>query len=351
MHTFRELDSHMGMIPAPTARLLSEIDVVRGRQDAFRRQNPAALRTLIEVAKIQSVDASNAIESITAPPKRIAALVSAETLPANRPEQEIVGYRRVLETIHSSAMDIPFTRSVVQQFHRDLYSFTPVPGGEFKTGPNEVKEYRPDGTEVVRFEPLSPFETPMAMDELHDHLDSAWRTDQNHRLLLAAAYVFDFLMIHPFQDGNGRLSRLLTLLLLYHGGYEVGRFVSIEKLIGDSRTTYYESLQRSTPGWRDGEHDVWPWTNYFLGVLVAASKEFEARVGALGGRGSKAELVKQFIRSSIKDTFTFDDVRKAAPGVSDVYIGKILRRLRDEGALSSSGTGRGARWTRLNSDI
>jgi len=351
VHTFRKLERQFGLVPAQTAKLLGAIDVARGRQEAFRRQNPTVLKALTEVARIQSVDASNAIESIQAPPKRIERLVHVKTMPANRSEEEIAGYRKVLDTIHASAHDIPFTRRVVQQFHRDLYSYTAVPGGRFKAGPNEVEEILPDGTKTVRFEPLSPFETPPAMDELHDRYEAAWNVNQHHHLLLVAAYVFDFLMIHPFQDGNGRMSRLLTLLALYRAEYEVGRFISLEKLISDSRETYYESLARSTPGWREGRHDIWPWTNYFLGVLMAAYKDFEARAGAFGGRGQKAELVKQFIRSSVSDSFTFDDVRQAAPGVSDVYIGKVLRQLRDSGVLRSSGSGRGARWTRLSTDL
>jgi Fic family protein len=351
MYTFRDLDKHIGLIPAHTAQLLSAIDVARGRQEAFRWQNPTVLEALIEVARIQSVDASNSIENITAPPKRIAALVQVKTMPANRSEDEIAGYRNVLDTIHANAANIPFRRTLVQQFHRDLYHYSSTPGGEFKIGSNEVKEFLPDGREVVRFEPLSPFETPPAMDELHQRFEEAWLTNDHHRLLLIAAYVFDFLMIHPFQDGNGRMSRLLTLLLLYKANYEVGRFISLEKLINDSRETYYDALGRSTPGWRSGEHDLWPWTDYFLGVLSAAYKDFEARAGMFVGRGQKAELVKQFIRSSRSNVFTIGDVRQAAPGVSDVYIGKILRELRDAGALRSSGSGRGARWTRLSDDF
>jgi Fic family protein len=351
MHTFRNLEAHFGLVPAQTAKLLGAIDVARGRQEAFKHQNPAVLNALIEVARIQSVDASNAIESIAAPPKRIERLVQIKTTPANRSEEEIAGYRKVLDTIHASGQSIPFKPNVVRQFHRDLYSYTAVLGGEFKAGANEVEEVHPDGTKTIRFEPLSPFETPSAMDELHERFDAAWHANEHHHLLLVAAYVFDFLMIHPFQDGNGRMSRLLTLLALYHAQYEVGRFISLEKLISDSRETYYERLAQSTPGWHQGNHDVWPWTNYFLGVLIAAYKDFEARAGAFGGRGQKAELIKQFIRGSVSDTFTFDDVRRAAPGVSDVYIGKVLRQLRDADALESSGSGRGARWTRLSSDF
>jgi Fic family protein len=309
------------------------------------------LEALRQVARIQSTEASNAIEDITAPSKRIEALVAEKSTPANRSEEEIAGYRYVLDTIHASALDIPFKRTVVEQFHRDLYRFTSVRAGRFKIGSNEVTEQHPDGTVVVRFKPVDPAVTPLAIDELHERFDRAWHAEEHHRLLLIGSYIFDFLMIHPFQDGNGRMSRLLTLLLLYHAGYEVGRFVSLERIINDSRETYYESLQASTRGWHDAQHDIKPWLSYFLGTILAAHKEFEERVGAIGNHGAKGELVKSFVRSALADTFTFDDVRRAAPGVSDVYIGKILRELRDCRVLRSEGTGRGARWHRLTTDF
>jgi Fic family protein len=351
VHSFRDLDRHLGLVPAAIARTLGAIDTHRGRQEAYREQNPTLLRTLTEVARIQSTEASNAIEDIKAPRRRIEALVAERTTPANRPEEEIAGYRYVLDTVHSSAEHIPFRRTVVEQFHRDLYRFTPVRAGRFKIGSNQVTETHPDGRVVVRFDPTGPAETPLAMDELHERFERAWVAEQDHRLLLVGAYVFDFLMIHPFQDGNGRMSRLLALLLLYHAGYEVGRFVSLEKLIGDTRETYYSSLQASTQGWHDGEHDLGPWLSYFLGILVAAYQHFEDRVGTVGTHGAKAELVRSYVRSSVKDVFTFDDVRRAAPGVSDVYIGVVLRDLRDAGVLRSESTGRGARWHRLRTSF
>lgn len=351
MHSFRDLDSHLGLVPASMARTLGAIDTQRGRQDSYRQQKPALLRTLTDLARIQSTEASNEIEDIRAPRKRIEALVAERTAPANRPEEEIAGYRYVLDTIHSSAEHIPFRRTVVEQLHRDLYRFTPMRAGLFKIGSNQVTETHPDGRVVVRFDPLGPAETPLAMDELHEGFDRAWLAEGHHRLLLIGAYVFDFLMIHPFQDGNGRMSRLLTLLLLYKAGYEVGRFVSLEKLISDSQQTYYDSLGASTGGWQEGEHDLQPWLSYFLGVLVAAYGELELRIGEVGARGAKAELVRSFVRSSVQDVFTFDDVRRATPGVSDVYIGVILRELRDAGVLRSESTGRGARWHRLHAEL
>lgn len=351
MQTFRDLDKHLGQVPAAVTRDIGAIDAGKGRQELFRRQAPSLLRTLTEVARIQSTEASNAIEGITAPHRRIEELVMEKTTPSNRSEEEIAGYRMVLDTIHSSAPDIPFKRSVVEQFHRDLYSFTSVPAGRFKAAQNAVTETHPDGTVVVLFEPVSPADTPRAMDELHEHFDRAMHVAEHHRLLLIGAYVFDFLRIHPFQDGNGRMARLLTLLLLYHAGYEVGRYVSLEKLVDDSRDTYYESLQASTPGWEQGDHDIWPWLNYFAGILTGAYKEFERRVPAVDQRGAKKELVLQFVRGTVRDTIKFDDVRQAAPGVSDAYIRKVLRELREQGVLRAEGTGRGARWHRLTKDF
>lgn len=348
MQSFRNLGRHFDLIPASLARQLSELDVARGRQEAFARQRPAALESLQQQARIQSVEASNAIENITAPRRRIEALVAGEAEPRNRSEAEIAGYRAVLDTIHSSAPDIPFTASVVRQLHRDLYQFAPQPGGGWKVTDNLVTEESADGSIAVRFAPVSAFETPAAMEELHERFERAWNADRHHRLLLAGTYTLDFLVIHPFSDGNGRMSRLLSLLLLYKGNYEVGRFVSIEKLIEQSKETYYEALAASTHGWHTGMHELRPWLSYFLGVVTAAYREFELRADALAaGRGAKAELVRSFVRSNVRDSFTFADVKRASPGVSDEYIRQVLRELRDQGIIEGTGAGRGAAWRRL----
>ena len=352
MQTFRDLERHLGMVPASTAAALSEVSAGHGREGAFRQQNPQILESLTEIARIQSTEASNAIERITAPPQRIADLVQDKTTPQNRSEEEIAGYRNVLDTIHSSAEHIPFKPSIVQQFHRDLYSFTATLGGRFKDSQNEVARFDAEGSKIkVIFEGVSPFETPGAMDELHERFDEAIKEGGHAPLLLSGAYIFDFLMIHPFNDGNGRMSRLLTLLLLYHSGHEVGLFVSLEKLVEKSKETYYESLEKSTADWDRGEHDIWPWLNYFLGVLNAAYKEFEARAGDRpSGRGSKAKRIKQFVRSRVSDVFTFDDIQRALPDVSADHIRAELRKLRDADMVESPGPGR-REWRRLSSDF
>jgi Fic family protein len=351
MHTFRSLDRQIGLVPGSMAVALAGVDLGRGREEAYRQQHPEALKTLVEIARIQSTEASNAIEHITAPRKRIEALVAERTRPANRSEEEIAGYRAVLDTIHASAAHIPFTPSVVEQLHRDLYQFTNVPAGRWKTIDNAIEEERPDGTKVVRFLTVSAAETPAGMEELHSRFADALRVGNHHPLLLIGSYVFDFLAIHPFRDGNGRMGRLLTLLALYQSGYEVGRFISLERLINESRETYYDALEAAGHGWHEDEHDIKPWLSYFLGILNAAYKEFESRVGFIGGKGAKAGAVKQFIRSSVSEEFTVAEIRQFAAGVSQSHMSKTLARLRDEGIIEPVGTGRKARWRRVRSDF
>lgn len=353
MQSFRNLDKHFGSVPAELLQQVAAIERASGRQEAFRRQHPDQLETLRQIARIQSVEASNAIENITAPSRRIKQLVAEKTTPQNRSEAEIAGYRRALDVVHANAETIPFKPNYVKQLHGYLYSFTQVrDAGEFKRLENLVEDVHPDGTKVVRFTPVSAADTPTAMEELHERFDNAVDDQQNHPLLLAPAYVLDFLVIHPFRDGNGRMARLLTLLLLYQSGYEVGRFVSIEKLIEETRDSYFDALAASTLGWHDGEHDPGPWCSYFMGVLIAAYKNFEDRAATLsGGRGSKQELINAFIRSSISDEFTVEDVRRAAPGVSDSYVSKRLNALKRAGVLEPIGGGRGARWKILKRDF
>lgn len=347
--SFRDLDRHFAMVPRALARQLSEVAEAKGRQEAFRRQNPSILKTLTEIALVQSVEASNAIENITAPHRRIEELVAQKTIPRNRSEEEIAGYRDVLNTIHSSAPYIPINPGVIQQLHRDLYQFSATPRGKFKASDNLVEETLPDGTTAIRFRPVGWFETPAAVEELCTTFDAAREAWAHEPLLLVGAFILDFLVIHPFRDGNGRMSRLLTLLLLYQSSYEVGRFVSLEKLVEDSKETYYEALKASTAGWHEAEHDLLPWLSYFLGILTGAYREFEARVGAVSaGRGAKADLVKDVIRSRVSPRFSFDDIRKAAPGISEGYIQQILTQLRKSGAIRRLTLGRSATWERVH---
>lgn len=346
MHTFRTLERQIGMVPASLAVALGGIDKAQGRQGASLERGPESLSTLREIARIQSVESSNAIEDISAPSDRIRALVAGRTRPENRSEEQIAGYRTVLDTINADASHIPFTPSVVEQLHRDLYQFANTPAGRWKQVENSIQETRPDGVKVVRFRTLSALQTPAAMQELHGSFAAARESGAHHPLLLVGCYVFDFLAIHPFRDGNGRLSRLLTLLALYQAGYEVGRYVSLERLIDRTRDTYYEALQAAGRGWHEDEHDIEPWLRYFLGILTAACSELEQSAGHVSGRGAKREAIIQFIRSRAGEELTVAEVRRAVPAASDSYIDKTLARLRDEGVIEPVGTGRGARWRR-----
>lgn len=254
-------DDVLGQQPI-TQRLLQSVRLVgeyRGKEALFAEQSPQVLQALRESAVIQSTESSNRIEGVVAPPQRIRALVAKRTEPANRSEQEIAGYRDVLNTIHVNFAEMPLTSALVLQLHRDLFQFAPGGGGRWKSAGNDIVETRPDGTRVVRFTPLAPHLVPDAMAQLHDGYRAALDSGAVEPLLLVPAYVLDFLCIHPFADGNGRMARLLSLLLLYRAGYQVGRYVSLETVIEDTREGYYDSLHASSQGWHETRHSLLPW--------------------------------------------------------------------------------------------
>lgn len=352
MSTVGDIEAKLGLIPGEVTELLRAVDQAQGRQTAFAIQFPERLDSLKKIARIQSTEASNEIEGITAPTARIKALVEEKATPLNRSEEEIAGYRLVLDLIHTTkAEHIPFTENVILQFHQQLYSFSPGRGGEYKNADNEVTEELADGTTRVRFKPTPAWKTKDEMRLLHEAYNAASASGRHHPLVLTAGYILDFLLIHPFRDGNGRMSRLLTLLLLYRSEYDVGRFISVEKIIADSKETYYEALAASTTDWEVGKNDPVPWLRYLLSVLIRAYKEFEARTGALGPKGAKSEAIRAFVRSSIATEFTIKDVRKACPGVSDDLIRKVLADLRGERVVESVTKGPSARYRRLRTDF
>ena len=229
------------------------------------------LAELLEIAKIQSAEASNRIEGIITTDDRLKKIVRDKTMPKNRSEREIAGYRDVLSTIHDSYDYIPARPGMILQLHRDLYKYSgSVIGGNFKNSDNIIAEELPDGTKCVRFQPVPSWETAEAMTMLCDALNEALGTEEMDPLILIPIFVLDFLCIHPFNDGNGRMSRLLTLLLLYRSGYIVGKYISIEKIIADGKDTYYEALQQSSDNWHEGTNDYLPFVRYMLGIIVAA---------------------------------------------------------------------------------
>ncbi|MGI2909484.1 Fic family protein [Tolypothrix sp. VBCCA 56010] len=325
-----------------TIRLIGEY---KGKQELFKEQAPQVLETLRQAAIIQSTESSNRIEGITAPLERIKELVAEKTTPRDRSEQEIAGYRDVLTTIHTSYAHIPFTPGVVLQLHRDLYQFTVGEGGRWKSVDNEISETHPDGTKVVRFQPVPAYATPSAMQQLHERFNNLWQSDEIEPLLLIPTYVLDFLCIHPFSDGNGRMARLLTLLLLYKAGYEVGRFISLERIVERTKESYYDTLYQSSQNWYQEQHSLLPWWEYFLGVVVlSAYREFEQRVGLVTSvKGAKTAMVLDALNNMPGD-FSIKDLQERCPTVGIDLIRRILRQERTEGRLECLGRGPDARW-------
>lgn len=327
--------------------VLRTLGEYQGKQQLYFQQTPETLHALQQVAIIESSESSNRLEGITAPRKRIEKLVFQSTKPANRSEQEIAGYRDALALIHESGRYMPFAVDVVLQLHSILYRYLPQPGGLWKAVDNQIVEKNPDGSlRRIRFDPVSAVQTPTAMNALVENYGRAIDEDGREPLVVIPIAILDFLCIHPFTDGNGRIARLLTLLLLYHFGYEVGRFISLERIFEESKETYYETLEASSQAWHEGEHDVFPWMNYFWGVLLRAYDEFEERVGTIRkGRGAKTDQVRAAVERRI-GPFSISDIEADCPGVSRDMIRIVLRRLKDEGAIVLQGKGRGARWIR-----
>lgn len=326
---------------------LRELGVCKGKQVLFSRQTPEVLRSLQKVAIIESSESSNRLEGITAPRRRVEALVRKTTEPKNRSEQEIAGYRDALDLLHSSAEHMPFSVNVVLQLHSLTYRYLPGRGGHWKMADNEIVERTPDGTIArVRFRPVSAFATAQAMEDMVVLFRDAVAGLAVEPLVAVPLAILDFLCIHPFADGNGRVSRLITLLLLYHFDYQVGRYISLERVFEESKETYYEALERSSQGWHEGTHDIFPWLNYFWGVLLRAYKEFEDRVATIKtGKGSKTERIRLAVEQRI-GPFAFSDIAAECQDISRNMIKIVLARLRDEGAIRLTGKGRGARWVK-----
>jgi Fic family protein len=308
------------------------------------------LESLKQRAAVESSESSNRLEGIIAPHNRVEALVLKSTNPKNRPEQEIAGYRDALYLIHESAAYMDFSKNVILQLHQYINRYLSDPGGHWKMADNEITEKDSAGRIIrVRFVPVNTVRTPFAMDELVKNYQSAIQQHKKDPLLVIPLAVLDFLCIHPFSDGNGRVSRLLTLMLLYHFGYEVGRYISLERIFEETKETYYESLEASSKDWHKGKHDVFPWVNYFWGVMLRAYREFEDRVGTIKvGKGSKTDLIREAVKHRIKP-FAISDIESDCPGISRDMVRVVLRQLKEEGVIKAQGKGRGAKWLRRSS--
>ncbi|MFC2662022.1 MAG: Fic family protein, partial [Eubacterium sp.] len=313
--------------------LVSGIHEYRGRQTMYLNQKPAVLDRLVEIAKVQSTESSNAIEGIRTTTGRLKQLVEEKTTPRNRDEEEIVGYRYVLDIIHENYEAIPITPNYILQLHRDLYRFSNKSiGGKFKNVQNQIVSYDRNGEECIVFTPLDPAEMPDAVGKICEQYNRVTAEEEVDPLILIPIFIHDFLCIHPFNDGNGRMSRLLTTLLLYRAGYVVGRYVSIEKKIAETKGLYYDVLNQSQIGWRDGNEDATPFIRYMLQMVIAAYRDFEDRIEIVEEKKTAVDQVRAAINMKI-GRFTKREIMELCPGLGKSSVENSLSALVKEGTI------------------
>lgn len=333
-------------IPGDIVNLIAQIQESKGRQSLFIQQQPDILNSLLEVAKIQSTEASNKIEGIYTSNARMLQLMQDKTTPDNRNEEEIAGYRDVLNTIHDAYEYIPPTKNVILQLHRDLYKYTlGSNAGKWKYTDNIIQETDAQGNKRVRFVPTPAFEVDGSIDSLCMALQEGL-SKQSNPLILIFTFILDFLCIHPFSDGNGRMSRLLTLLLLYRSDYIVGKYISIEKNIEQTKEKYYATLQESSKNWHEGTNDIYPFVRYMLEVTLASYIDFEDRVitGNIQNLTKKEQIRRVFDTQLGK--VTKNDIRIRCPHISNAMIEKTIKELLDEGYLQKHGAGKATFYTK-----
>lgn len=330
-----------------TLGLIAAIYKEAGKQELFLKQRPEELEKLVEIAKIQSTEASNAIEGIVTTNTRIRQLVEEKTTPRNRDEQEIAGYRDVLSVIHDNFDTIPITQNYILQLHKMLYSHMNNPlAGQTKTVQNYISATYPDGHVETLFTPLAPYETSEALDKICEEDNRVIGNMELEPLIAIPIFIHDFLCIHPFNDGNGRMSRLLTTLLLYRSGFYVGKYISLEAKIAKNKDLYYHALAESQIGWHEGTEDVVPFIKYILGTILAAYKDFEDRMELVETKLPAIEMVKRASENKI-GRFNKQDIRELCPTLSDSSIEGALRKLVASGELQREGKGKNTCYFRL----
>ncbi|MBB5869458.1 Fic family protein [Allocatelliglobosispora scoriae] len=350
MRSFADLDGLVGRVPSGLVATLSTVDVGRGSEALFRDQLPGLLGQLEHRARVQSITASSAIEGIVVPDiARADRILSgqARTL-RTRSEQEFAGYRDAQDYLFRGDWQ-PLNAGLLVHLHKLLFAHTPVIGGRFKHEDNLVVDRSPDGDITVRFRPVPAAQTDFYISELVDRYKAAVHTGLHHPVLLVGLFILDFLVIHPFEDGNGRVARAVTNALLMSSGYGVSRYVSLEQTIAESADEYYQALLDSTKDWHEGSHDPWPWLRYFVDVLAAAYGTFADRAAAGRSGGSKMERVRDYVTHHAQPVFRMADVRAALPGISDQTIRMALDRMRHEQLIAVDGLGRAASWRRIQS--
>ena len=348
MRSFDYIKAPEKLLTPEIVQMVASIHEHKGKQELFLEANIDELKTLLEVALIQSTGASNRIEGIYTSDKRLEELVSQKAEPRNRSEQEIAGYREVLATIHESYEYITPRPNIILQLHRDLYSYSQgATGGSYKNSDNVIAETDAEGHQKARFIPVPAFQTADAMDELCSRFLDAWEADRIDKLVLIPMFILDFLCIHPFNDGNGRMSRLLTLLLFYKAGYIVGKYVSMEMLIEKTKETYYEALQASSTGWHECENSYEPFVKYYLVIILKAYNEFESRVEHLKNRSlSKPERIKAVIDQKV-GKITKKEIMELCPDISKVTVERTLTDLVKSGYIAKVGAGPATAYVRI----
>ena len=327
--------------------LIAAIYKEAGKQEMYLKQRPEELEKLVEIAKVQSTEASNAIEGIVTTSTRIRQLVEEKTAPRNRDEQEIAGYRDALNIIHENFDAIPITRNYILQLHKVLYSHMSNPmAGQTKSVQNYISATYPNGHTETLFTPLAPFETPEALDRICDEYNRVIGNMEAEPLIVIPIFIHDFLCIHPFNDGNGRMSRLLTTLLLYRNGFYVGKYISLEAKIAKNKDLYYAALRQAQEGWHEGTEDAVPFIKYLLGIILSAYRDFEDRFSLVEQKKPALETVRQATLSKI-GRFSKQDIREFCPALSVSSIEGALRKLVASGELKREGNGKSTCYYRL----
>ena len=327
--------------------LIAAIYKEAGKQEMYLKQRPEELEKLVEIAKVQSTEASNAIEGIVTTSTRIRQLVEEKTAPRNRDEQEIAGYRDALNIIHENFDAIPITRNYILQLHKVLYSHMNNPmAGQTKSVQNYISATDPGGHTETLFTPLAPFETPEALDRICDEYNRVIGNMEAEPLIVIPIFIHDFLCIHPFNDGNGRMSRLLTTLLLYRNGFYVGKYISLEAKIAKNKDLYYAALRQAQEGWHEGTEDAVPFIKYLLGIILSAYRDFEERFSLVEQKKPALETVRQATLNKI-GRFSKQDIRELCPALSVSSIEGALRKLVASGELKREGNGKSTCYYRL----
>lgn len=343
MKTLEQFEKGIESVPLATSWSLADLGEARGKQELFTRQSPQKLRVLREHALIESAVSSNRIEGVRVDQARIGTVLFGKSQLRDRDEEEIRGYRDALKLIHEQGKNLPITEDLIRELHR-LSRGDVGDAGWYKERDSDIIEKYPDGRHRVRFVTVRASETSEYMRVLIESWHRCLQERWVHPLVALAAFNLDFLCIHPFRDGNGRVSRLLLLLGCYHLGYEVGRYISLERLIEENKERYYETLEASSQGWHEGKHDSWHLINFLLYILKQAYGEFEGRVNQTASpKGAKTELVEAAVES-MKSSFTLADLERACPGVSRDMVRRVLRQLKVSGKVESLGRGPGAQW-------